>query len=251
MLQGKRVIVTGATAGIGEETARLLVERGARVAGVGRRREAGEALERELGAERFVFVQADLDDPGAAAAILAAARERLGDVDVLVNNAAIDHARPLLETPDDEVEAVFRTNFMAQFRLLREVASAWVAAGRGGAIVNVSSRLASIGVPTMGVYGAAKGALSSLTRHAAVELAPHGIRVNTVAPGPTETPLIRAWIEGHDDPVAFRETVADSIPLHALATPRDVAAAIAYLASDDAAHVTGASLAVDGGYTAK
>src|SRR5690242_17913249 len=119
MLQGKRVIVTGATAGIGEETARLLVERGARVAGVGRRRDAGEALERELGAERFVFVQADLDDPGAAAAILAAARERLGDVDVLVNNAAIDHARPLLETPDDEVEAVFRTNFMAQFRLLR------------------------------------------------------------------------------------------------------------------------------------
>ena len=95
-------------------------------------------------------MQADIDEPGAAAAILAAARERLGGVDVLVNNAAIDHARPLLETPDDEVEAIFRTNFTAQFRLLREVAGAWVAEGRGGAIVNVSSRLASIGVPTMG-----------------------------------------------------------------------------------------------------
>jgi NAD(P)-dependent dehydrogenase (short-subunit alcohol dehydrogenase family) len=120
----------------------------------------------------------------------------------------------------------------------------------GGSIVNVSSRLAVIGVPTMGVYGAAKGALSALTRHAAVELAPHGIRVNAVAPGLTATPLVDAWIAQQDDPETFATGVAANIPQRRIGTPEEVAAAIAYLAADESGHVTGASIPVDGGYTA-
>jgi NAD(P)-dependent dehydrogenase (short-subunit alcohol dehydrogenase family) len=125
-----------------------------------------------------------------------------------------------------------------------------MARGGGGAIVNVSSRLASIGVPTMSVYSASKGALLALTRAAAVELAPQGIRVNAVAPGMTRTSLFEAWLAAEPDREASLGRVLGGIPQQRLAEPGDVAAAIAYLASDESGHVTGASLPVDGGYTA-
>jgi NAD(P)-dependent dehydrogenase (short-subunit alcohol dehydrogenase family) len=115
----------------------------------------------------------------------------------------------------------------------------------------VTSRIASIAIPDLNVYGSAKSALAGLTRGAAIELAAQGIRVNSVAPGLTETPLIRAWIDDQPDPVAFRAQVASTVPQGRFATPEEVAAAITFLVSDGAAHITGASLAVDGGYTAQ
>ena len=116
--------------------------------------------------------------------------------------------------------------------------------------MNVTSRLAYVGLPGSAVYGASKGALSSLTRGAAVELARLSIRVNEVAPGLTETPMIDLWIAEQPDPEAFRRERAASIPLERFADPDDVAAAVVYLASDEARSVTGARIAVDGGYTA-
>lgn len=124
-----------------------------------------------------------------------------------------------------------------------------LARGRGS-IVNVTSRNASVGVPTMSLYAAAKGALLALTRTAAIEWARSGVRVNAVAPGLTRTPLITTWLEAQPDPEAFEKQVVLTIPQGRMATPEDVAQAILFLASDESAHITGISLPVDGGYTA-
>jgi NAD(P)-dependent dehydrogenase (short-subunit alcohol dehydrogenase family) len=134
--------------------------------------------------------------------------------------------------------------------MLRECGRAMCERG-GGSIVNVTSRNASVGVTSMGAYAAAKGALLSLTRVAAIEWAPYRVRVNAVAPGLTDTPLVRAWISEQSDPAGFEKQLVDSVPLGGLAKPEEVAQAILYLASDESAHVTGASIPVDGGYTAR
>ena len=247
-LQGKVAIVTGASAGIGEAIARRLVAEGARVVGVGRRAEPGERLVEALGgAERARFVVGSVADPATAGAAVDAARE-WGGPHVLVNNAALDHTGPVLETPGGEVHEVFETNFFGALWTLQAAGRAMAERG-GGSIVNVTSRLASIGVPTMALYGASKGALLALTRGAAVELAPLGIRVNAVAPGQTRTPLTQAWLAQQTDPGVGEAAVA-GIPQRRFGEPEEVAAAVAFLAADESAHITGASIPVDGGYTA-
>lgn len=188
----------------------------------------------------------DVADPTTADCAIAATR-LFGRLDVLVNNAGIDFTSDLLQTEADDVRKVFGVNFFGAFLMLTAAARAM---NDGGSIINVISRTASVGVPTMTVYGASKGALLSLTRGAAIDLAPLGIRVNAVAPGLTATPLAEAWIADQPEPDRFRQHIESSIPQGRLGRPGDVAAAILYLASDAAAHVTGISLAVDGGYTA-
>jgi NAD(P)-dependent dehydrogenase (short-subunit alcohol dehydrogenase family) len=167
----------------------------------------------------------------------------------LVNNAAIDHTGDVLETPESEVRTVMETNYLGALWMLQHAGRAMRTRG-AGSIVNVTSRLASIGIPTMSIYAASKGALLALTRGAAIELAPEGIRVNAVAPGFAETPLYREWLEGQDDPEVARERAEATIPQRRLARPEEVAATVAFVASDEAAHITGASIAIDGGYTA-
>jgi NAD(P)-dependent dehydrogenase (short-subunit alcohol dehydrogenase family) len=250
-LEGKTAIVTGGTMGIGLEIARLFLARGASVLIVGRDERRGAAALEQLGSDRAALHAGDVVEPETGTAAVALARERFGSLDVLVNNAAIDHDEPLLDVAPETAEAVFATNFHGALRMLQAVARDMRDTGTRGSIVNLSSRLASIAVPGMSVYGAAKGALSALTRGAAIDLAAHGIRVNAVAPGFTETPLLTAWLEQQDDPAAARAQAESAIPLGRLATPADVAYAVAFLAGDEAGHVTGASLAVDGGYTAK
>jgi NAD(P)-dependent dehydrogenase (short-subunit alcohol dehydrogenase family) len=247
-LEGKVAIVTGAGAGIGAAIAHRLVAEGARVVGVGRRAEPGAQLVEALGgAERARFVTGSVADRATARAALDAAGEWDGP-QVLVNNAGLDHTGPVLDTPAGEVREVFETNFFGALWMLQAAGRAMAERG-GGSIVNVTSRLASIGVPTMTLYGASKGALLALTRGAAVELAPVGIRVNAVAPGQTRTPLTEAWLAQQTDPRVGEAAVA-GIPQRRFGEPDEVAAAVAFLAADESAHITGASIPVDGGYTA-
>lgn len=245
-LDAKVAIVTGATSGIGAVIARRLVADGARVLVTGRSVERGSELCSELG-ERASFLAADLAADGAPEQVVSTCLDRFGQLDVLVNNAALDHTGDLLTTPMSEVRDVFEVNTFAALHMLQVAGSAMTS---GGAIINITSRLASIGVPTMGIYSASKGAILALTRAAAVELAPRNIRVNAVAPGMTRTPLYDAWVADQPDPAATEQRVTSAIPLGRLASSQDVAGAVAYLASDDASYLTGASIPVDGGYTA-
>ena len=138
----------------------------------------------------------------------------------------------------------------APIRVTREVARVMVEQGTGGSIMNLSSRLGTIGVETMGTYGAAKGGINAFTRHAAIELAQYGIRVNAVAPGLTETPLVAEWLAARTTRRRSGERVAAQIPQGRIGAPDEVAWAIAWLASDVSPHVTGAVIPIDGGYTA-
>jgi NAD(P)-dependent dehydrogenase (short-subunit alcohol dehydrogenase family) len=168
---------------------------------------------------------------------------------IVVNNAAVDHDEPLLEATAERSVEPFRTNLDGSLRMLQ--AGARAMRDRGGAIVNVSSRLVQVGVPGMSVYSAAKGALSALTRGAAIDRAPRGIRVNAVAPGFTETPLLSTWLAEQGDPAAARAE-ARALPCHSAGWRRRTTLPPPSRSSPATTpHVTGASLLVDGGDAAR
>lgn len=249
-LAGKVAIVTGATEGIGSAIVDAFVREGARIVLVARRAGHGAARAGELGPERAVFVQGDVGDPRTSEGAAAAALGTFGALDVLVNNAALDLSGvPLLETTREQAREVFEVNALGALWMLLECGRVMVERG-GGSIVNITSRLGLVGLPGSAVYGATKGALHALTRGAAVEWARQGVRVNSVAPGLTDTPMIKTWVDAQPDPVGFRRSREESIPQGRFATPEDTAAAVVYLASDESRSVTGASISVDGGYTA-
>lgn len=235
------VLVTGASRGLGAVLIDAFLDAGASVVAVARGLPGRDE-------DRLLDVAGDISQPATAARAVEAAAARFGGLDVLVNNAALDLAKPLAETTEEEARRIFEVNALGP--LWTTQAAIDELAERRGAIVNVTSRLAHIGVPDMAVYGAAKGAVRALTHGTAIELAPLGIRVNAVAPGMTETPLFAQWLAASDDPQALRAAVEERVPLGKLAKPEEVAAAILFLASDAASHITGATLPVDGGYTA-
>jgi L-xylulose reductase len=234
---GKRVLVTGAGKGIGRATALMLAARGAEVVALSRTQADLEALRAEIGCQTVVAELADI--PAAVAAVRAAL-----PLDLLVNNAGISILRPVLETTTDDVETVLRVNTLAPLALAQVVAAELIRRGAGGAIVNVSSNAATLGLRDHAAYCASKAALDALTRVLARELGPHGIRVNSVNPAVTLTPMgTRVWSEpGKADPVLAR------IPLGRFLQPEEVASAICFLLGDDAAMVNGVCLPADGGF---
>lgn len=243
-------LVTGATSGIGIDIARQLVDDGCRVMITGRSAERGAEVLASLG-DAARFVPADITAPGAATALVAETVDAFGRLDVLVNNAGVDHTKDLLEVEEQEIKDLFEINTFAAMNLLLAAARAMRDQGDGGSVVNITSRLASIGVHTMGVYSATKGAMLAFTRATAVDLARYGIRVNAVAPGMARTPLYDEWLETLPDPQAEADKVASAIPLGRIAEPRDVAAVVGFLASPAASYLTGVSIPVDGGYLAQ
>ncbi|MFJ3216522.1 SDR family NAD(P)-dependent oxidoreductase [Kitasatospora sp. NPDC086801] len=244
-LTGRVALVTGATSGIGAATAVLLADRGAHVLVAGRDAARGGAVVttiRERGGKAD-FVAADLR---AADAVRRLAREASelggGRVDILVNNAGVYPAGPTEEATPSEVDAVYDLNVKAPFYLVGALAPAMAERG-GGAIVNVSTIAADYGISGLALYGSSKAALNQLTRAWAAEYGPRGVRVNTVAPGPTRT-------EGTEGMSEALDALAAQAPAGRAAGPEEIAEAIAYLASDAAGFVHGAHLAVDGGRTA-
>jgi NAD(P)-dependent dehydrogenase (short-subunit alcohol dehydrogenase family) len=248
-LAGRVAIITGGSMGIGAATVDAFVREGARVVAVARGEAAAAEVCQRVGPDRAMVSAGDVAEPDTSRRAVATALEHFGSLDILVNNAGVDlSSAPLLETDEADIRRVFDINFIGATLMLQAAATAM--AKTGGSIVNVTSRAALVGIPGMAVYGASKGALQALTRAAAVELAPLSIRVNAVAPGLTETPMVESWIGSQPDPASFRRGVTETIPLGRLVGPAHVASAIVYLASDEAAPVTGASISIDGGYSA-
>lgn len=238
-LTGKTAVVTGASRGLGRAIATALAEAGAAVFAVARN---GAELDAFAAAQPGVTAwPADVQD-GAFHASLAAR-----PIDILVNNAGTNTPLPIAETPAAVLDAMLSLNVRSVYLVAQAVVRSMLAHGRGGAIVNMSSQMGHVGSPRRTVYCMTKHAVEGLTKAMAVELAPSNIRVNSVAPTFIDTP----WTTGMFEDPAFRSFVLDSIPMGRLGRPEEVAAAVLYLVSPAAAMVTGTSLVVDGGWTAR
>jgi NAD(P)-dependent dehydrogenase (short-subunit alcohol dehydrogenase family) len=240
-LEGRTAVVTGASRGIGAAIARALDGAGARVALVARGRDELEAVARELG-NRPVVLPADLADPSVPPRLVADALEQLGEVDVLVNNAAAAHRGPTVELDAALVDRLHAVNVRAPLLLIAALVPSMIER-RSGAIISLSSASAVVGTPRRAAYAATKGAIDAMTRSLAIELGPHGIRVNSVAPGVVDTAL---WARNKAIPGVI-EQIEALTALRRWATPEDVADVVTFLASDAARFVTGETICVDGG----
>jgi len=236
-LAGRRAIVTGHRGGIGAAIAGVLTQDGVDV----------------IGLDLPDFDLADTATLEARLAELIAAR---GPVDILVNNAGVTVLGTVLETSLAEVERVFRVNFLASYALMRAVLPGMVTKGKG-TIVNIASDQALIGKQVSAAYGASKAAIAQLSRSAALDWARHGIRVNCIAPGSTDTAMLATVINDlaatYPDrfPVSSADAYKSGVPLGRFADPVEIANAVAFLASDAASFITGVILPVDGGGTAQ
>jgi len=246
-LEGKGVLVAGASRGIGEAAARRFLEEGCRVFICARGAAGVEATVAELRALGETGGTAcDVSDPADVERLVEEADAFLGGIDVLANNAGVAWQEPFLEITLEHWDQVLDINLRGLFLVAQAVARRMVARGRGGAIVNMSSTNAFEGETGYAHYNASKGAINQLTRTMAVELGAHGIRVNALCPGKIFTPL-QAEAE---DPEYTARYERERIPLGRSGTVEEVAAAYAFLASDEATFITGEMLVIDGGQLA-
>jgi len=237
-LSGRTALVTGASGGIGDAIARQLHGQGATVVLAGRRRDALAALAAALGGRTSVAI-AELAEPQAADQLIAAAGAD-GGVDVLINNAGLTRDNLALRMKDEDWQTVLDVNLSAGFRLIR-AALRGMMRRRWGRIVNVTSIVAFTGNPGQANYAAAKAGMIGMTKSLAAEVASRGITVNCIAPGFIQTPMTDALSEEQ------RARLLERVPLGRLGSAADVAAAVGYLASEEAAYVTGQTLHVNGG----
>ncbi|TCT03984.1 SDR family NAD(P)-dependent oxidoreductase [Aquabacter spiritensis] len=240
VLDGRTALVTGAGKGIGRACALALAGAGARVIAVSRTPADLEALAAEAPGAIEPWIE---DVTGDA---LPSRIKALPRLDVLVNNAGTNRLQYVLDVDDATLDMLIALNIRAAFKVAQAAAAAMVAQGGGGSIVNISSQVGHVGGPRRTVYSMTKHAIEGMTKSMAIDLAPHAIRVNAVAPTVVETPMTAPFFK---DP-AYREAALASIPLKEVLQPEDVAGAVLYLASPAARLVTGSSLRVDGGATA-
>ncbi|KLV08979.1 3-ketoacyl-ACP reductase [Photobacterium aquae] len=238
-LEGKIALVTGASRGIGRAIAEILVERGATVIGTATSENGAEAISAYLGGNGKGLAL-NVTDPESVESVLKQIKEEFGDIDILINNAGITRDNLLMRMKDDEWQDILDTNLTSVFRLSKAVLRSMMKK-RYGRIINIGSVVGTMGNAGQTNYAAAKAGLVGFTKSMAREVASRGITVNTVAPGFIETDMTKAL---NDDQ---RAATLANVPAGRLGDPREIAAAVAFLASNDAGYVTGETLHVNGG----
>ena len=246
-LTGQRAIVTGASRGLGRHFALTLARAGAQVALAARGIDRLEATVREI--EGFggcaVAIQVDVTDGKSVRACVETAENALGPIDILVNNAGIAVTKPMLEHTEEDWDAVLDTNLKGIWLMAQEVARRMVRREQGGSIINIASVLGERGIAQLPGYCASKGGIINLTRAMAVELAPHGIRINTIAPGYIETDMNRQFFA-----TQAGQRLIKSIPQRRLGQVEDLDGILLLLASDASQYMTGSVITIDGGQSA-
>lgn len=241
--EGQVAIVTGAAQGIGRATALRLWRDGLAVLAVDRQAEGLASLE-AMGEGRIETLTLDVSAADAPDRAVKAAVDRFAKLDVLVNNAGIGNSKPVHQTSDEELDRFVEINFKSVFRLSR---AALAVMKPGAAIVNVASTFGLMGNPSAAPYAATKAALIGLTRQMVADYGPAGFRINAVAPGVIHTPLVKERLETNE---YFRKLMVGTTPFPRVGRPEDIANAIAFLCSEDAAFVNGHVLVIDGGWSA-
>ena len=246
-LEGKVAVITGGNSGIGRAAALALAKQGAAVAIGARREDEGNAVVEEIKSQggQAIFVKTDVTDASQVEALVAAAVSEFGGLDIAFNNAGIEGAAlaPMMDETEDNARRVLEVNYFGLWHSMRAEIPELQKRG-GGVIINTTSVAGLRGFPAFSSYVSSKFAVEGLSRSVAQEVAPLGIRVNTVAPGPIETPLLDRATGG--DASGFTQMV----PLQRAGTPEEVAALVTFLASPEATYVTATSLRVDGGMMA-
>jgi NAD(P)-dependent dehydrogenase (short-subunit alcohol dehydrogenase family) len=244
-LTGRVAVVTGAARGIGQATATLLRERGARLVVTDR----SEAVERLAAADpdNVAALVGDVADEDLARATMRLATDRFGRLDILINNAGRTLNKPVTDTTTEDFEAIMRVNVRGNFVQARE-AFRVMEAGSGGAIVSVASVSSMVAFATQTAYAASKGALAQITRVLAIEGGSKGIRSNAVLPGVIDTDIMEGVVDNGRQMLA---SFGDAHPIGRIGKPREVAETVAFLCCDAASFITGALVAVDGGWTAQ
>jgi NAD(P)-dependent dehydrogenase (short-subunit alcohol dehydrogenase family) len=250
-VQDKVALVTGGASGLGAESCRRLAREGAIVALTDLAVDAGQAVADEIASAGGTaqFLPQDVTDEARWAEVVQTVVDRFGRLDVLVNSAGVGSGQPILEATYEHWRQVLSINLDGTFLGVKAVAPLMAAAGRGS-IINLSSILGKVGQPGAAAYCASKGGVALMTKAVALELAPAGVRVNSVHPGYIETPMVTTFLHEAENANELRDMIISRHAVGRLGVPREIADAIVFLASDESSFITGSELVVDGGYTA-
>ena len=251
-LDQRVAVITGAGSGIGQAMALLFAREGARVLAADINGSAAEETAAKVVAEGGTCqaMVVDVTEPDQVRGMIERAHEHFGRIDILCNNAGTGSTTDVIDCEPDEWDRVMTVNVRSVYLGCKYALPRMIAQG-GGVIVNTASVAGMVGIVKRASYSASKGAVISLTRQVAMDFVEQGIRVNCLCPGTVDSPWVGRLLDLADDPVAARQALVARQPMGRLGTPEEVAAAALYLASDDAAFITGTGLVIDGGLTAR